>query len=66
MYEVQRPVYDRTGETTYTPDGEIAWNTVRFITVGTARDMEEAKRLYPLGYWAKCYSWVLSPIKQIH
>jgi hypothetical protein len=44
MYEVLRPVYHpkSTDEA-----GRVANFAVTWLTMGVARDMEEAKRLYP-------------------
>lgn len=58
MYQVMRPEYVKAD----TQGVEAVFN-VRWITVGTAKNMEDAKRKYPLGYWAKCYSWVLEEIR---
>lgn len=63
MYRILRPIYTKTGETTKTPDGTVHWCRVEFEEVGIAKDMADAKRKHPPGYWAECYSWVLEPIR---
>lgn len=67
MYAVLRPIYEKTGEKYTDSDGKtLEWNRVSFVTVGLAEDMEDAKRRYPLGHFAKCYSWVLQEIAHVH
>lgn len=68
MYEVKRPVYEKTGETLITSEGKLvdAWRVASWVTVGIAQDMADANRRYPPGYWAKCYSWCLEEVKEIH
>lgn len=48
-YRVLRPRYEKTGETTQTPDGLVRWERVIWDVIGTAQGMEDAKRRYAPG-----------------
>jgi hypothetical protein len=48
MYQVLRPIYEKTGEVTPTREGrDIRWERVaKWLQIGTAIDMEHAKEQF--------------------
>ena len=67
MYRVLIPKYEKTGEVTQAPEGNIHWQRVaRWIELGTARDMKEAREKFKPSHWLGCYSLVLEEIGAVH
>lgn len=56
MYIALKPLYEKTGEVTYGPDGKpMPWFRVAWAALGRVRDMAEAKQKFggsPVLEWA--------------
>lgn len=65
-YRVLKPIYEKTGEMTPMPEGNIYWQRVaEWVDVGVAADMAEALKKFPRGR-ANGYSPVLEWIGKTH
>ena len=48
LYRILKPIYERTGEVAYLPEGNIYWQRlVKYEHVGYAKDMAEALKKLP-------------------
>jgi hypothetical protein len=46
-YRVLKPIYEKTGEATYGPDGKaIHWHRITWQEIGTATSMKDAQDKY--------------------
>lgn len=52
MYQVLKPIYEKTGD--LTPSGKEYWRVRDWQIIGTAKNMEDAKRRHyaPVLHWA--------------